>query len=574
MKMLKIAKMFVLGGLVFFAAPALQAQEVLKHPRVVELEDSLKNNASEYIKSRFPNAPFMVQIRVDPLRRDSSFSRDGSAEGEKELPYYSTEVEDEIRDEWDNPQYPLNGLLNRVKRIKVDISVPGQLRESEVSELKDGIFHVLHLTPARDEVEVSRRDWKLNEFPWMTIYIALGVLFAFLVGLLLINRQSTNRLANALQNIKLDSSQNSRGTAPAPFRSNEMESSAKTKSQELKFNDPIRMKELARKHIDFLMQGDFPNHLDLYTLDQLGKNNPEKLGAILVEFSADVQKRVFAYSKDFFWVQALNKPGFLDFECLETLQTLSQNLRIPDSNDWSKTVLVVWRLGFQLSDFVKRNLSKEEAFALLASMPKGTAISTARKVFPGSWAEILDPGFKTAKPSKERQDQIYKQAVQLVPLSDLNVVARYREEIELLNFLKLVDPAEERDIYGAAPSASIIHSQRPPFFPIFDLPEEDMKHFVSHVPFEMWAQALFNVPKSERAKVDVHFSEKQKYLLIERLKAFDAQPPGVTVIGNTREQIGTLLHSWMIEKAMKAGDENLNPKVSEEASVDDKNRAA
>jgi hypothetical protein len=573
MNMSQFFSRFFLGAFVFTIALSVSSQEILKHPRVVELEDSLKNNASEYIKSRFPSAPFMVQVRVDPLRRDTARSGGSGLGADRELPYYSAEDEEEIRDEWDNPQFPLNGLLNRVKRINVDISVPGQLKESEVTELKQGIFQVLHLTPARDEVDISRRDWSLNEFPWMTIYIALGVLVAFLIGLLAITRQSTSRIASALKQIKIDGQQNSRSSSAPAFKSNPSESLAKSQSQELKFNDPVRMKELARKHVDFLLQVEFPNHLDMYTLDHLGKNSPEKLGAILMEFPADVQKRIFSLSKDFFWVQALNKPGFLDFECLETLQTLSQNLRVLESQGWSRTVLAVWRLGFQLTDFVKK-ISKEEAFALLADMPKAVAISTARKAFPGSWADILNPGFRPARPKKDRLDQIYNQAVQLVPLSDLSVVTQYREEIELLNFLKLVDPVEERDIYGAASSSSIIHSQRPPFFPIFDLTDMDMKDFVAQVPFEMWSQALFNIPKSERAKVDTHFSEKQKFILIERFKSFDAEPPSAESIGKVREQIGAILHKWMIEKAMTASDENINPKIDEQADDDDANRAA
>ncbi len=63
-------RIFILGLCLLMTGTAF-AQEIMKHPRVVELEDGLKNSAADYIKARFPESPFMVTVKVDPKWQDS-----------------------------------------------------------------------------------------------------------------------------------------------------------------------------------------------------------------------------------------------------------------------------------------------------------------------------------------------------------------------------------------------------------------------------------------------------------------------------------------------------------------------
>lgn len=542
------------------------AQEILKHPRVVELEDSLKDGASEYVKSRFPSIPFMVTVRVDPLRRETARKYDSGAE--RNLPFFEPDEDEEIKDEWDNPQIPLKALINRVKRIQVNISVPAKLKETEVSELKDGILNVLHLTPARDEVAIARRDWVTEDVPWFALYATGATLVALLLGLLIINRTSANRIAKALTEMKLNSGASTATPPPAPvLADNETKSGGKKQSQELKFNDPIKMKELATRHIEFLTSSKtFPTHRDIFVLDKLAKEHPDKLGAILAEFPAEMQRKLFAYTSDFRWVEALNEPGYLDFECLEIFQHLTQIPREGEDLDWDHAVLAVWRLNEHRTQFIK-GLPKDDAFALLADMPKAVAVSEARKSFPGAWAAILDPNFKGARIGKARIREIHESALRIMALSDIEMVKRYREEKEILEYLKTADQVEERDVYGAAPADSLIHKVRPPFFPLFDQSPELLQWFVPTVSIEHWSLALFNLPKSERAKVDAHLTEKQKFILVDRFKKYDAHPPERAVIGKARELIGKALRKTLLEKA-KADQVN---SIENLAESDDQN---
>jgi hypothetical protein len=488
----------------------------------------------------------MITVSADPLRRDIGRTK---GEAKASLPYFDSE-EDEIKDEWDNPQIPLKALINRVKKINLTLYVPSKINEIEVNELKEGIFSSLHLTPARDEIVIQRRQWVTQEVPWIIIYVSAAILISLLLGLLFINKSSSNRIAAALGDLKTLSGANSSQNIPSavPMTEPESKSSRNKDSQEVKFADPIKMKELASRNIEFLLkEPGFPNHHDIYLLDGFGHDHPDKLGAVLAEFPSAMQEKLFSYSADSHWVEALNEPGFLDFACLEVFQAMTQHPRSKEDVEWHRTVLAVWRLNDHRTQFL-RQLSKEEAFALLNEMPKSVSVSEARKSFPGAWAAILDPSFKPAPLAAKRAKEIQNLAIQTVPLYNLAQVAQYRSERELLDYLKTADPAEERDIYGAAPATSLIHSLRPPFFVLFDQPSDVLQWFANLISTEQWALALFNLPKSERSKVDTHLSEKQRFLLIERFRRYDTNPPGRNTIGEAREQVARALKKWLDER--------------------------
>lgn len=558
-----LAAFAILAGFGSTGMNTATAQEVLKHPRVVELEDRLNRDAAAYIKARFPDVPFMVIVRVDPLRRDV---RTPSSARTESLPYFeSFENEEEIRDEWDNSQIPLMALLNRVRKISVQISVPAQLKEAEVNEMRDGIFNILHLTPARDAIEVNRREWAMESVPWLGVYIAGAALFLLLIGLLVINRTSANRIARALTEMKVQNngqSQSSGAIAPMGIES-DTSGSKRSQSQEVKFNDPIKMKELASSLIGFLVNsGKFPNHHDMFVLDRLGQTAPDKLGGLLMEFPATVQTELFKYSSGHHWVQSLNEPGFLDFECLEALQALAQNTRDERSMKVKSAVLAVWRLGDSRSKFL-RTMPRDEAFALLSEMPKSIAVAEARKAFPGAWGAILDSNFKGKELNEKRAQEIHDMAIMLEALADISEVKRYRSDKELLEYVKIADPVEEREIYEAASGDSLIHKIRPPFYPVFMQSEDVLKVFVGKISVDRWALALFNVVKSERQTVDKHLSEKQKFLLIERFKRFDQQAPSAEAVGSAREFVGVQLKKYLKDLDMAKTQAGIKAEESE-----------
>lgn len=551
--------------------PVATAQEVMKHPRVVELEDRLTRDASFYLKARFPDIPFIVTARVDPLRRENSGR--SAAQGES-LPYFEFfQDEEEFRDEWDNPSVPLSALLMRTRRISMQISVPSQVSEADLTELKEGLFNALHLTPARDSIDFNRRSWAVQEVPWIGIYIAGAAIFMLLVGLLIINRSSANRIARALTEMKAQSgNQNANQPALAPLAlDSDPGLRPKSDSQEVKFNDPIKMKELATSSLKMLFDTkEFPNHHDVFVLDRLGSSAPQKLGALLVELPSENQTELLQYSTGHHWIKALNEPGFLDFQCLEVLQSLAQNPRgkhLSASHQLTKTILAVWRLGDDRTKLL-RSISRDDAFALLSEMPKSIAVAEARRAFPGNWGAILDSKFKANLPSLARLKEIHDQAVAALPLNEISELKRYRSDKELLEYVRTADPSEEREIYEAADEGSLIHRMRPPFYILFQQSEELLKKIVQQVAVDRWSLALFNIPKTERQSIDRHMTEKQRFLLIERFKRFDQSPPPLEMIWKSREQIALTIKQLLAEQpeSQNAQDSDAESEIKDVAA--------
>jgi hypothetical protein len=526
----------------FVATKSSQAEALQKSPRVAELEDKLTRDASAYLKGRFPDQPFTVLVNIDPLRRNEGQAPSSNAQKD-DLPYLDVQ-NDDVQDEWDNPQVSLSELMVRIKRASVAVSVPSAVTDDETTEIKTALFSLLHLTPARDEVLLERKKWNSNSFPWLYVEIVSTMLFVLLIGLLFVHRNSAHRLAHALSQLKgnggqSQNEQSSQSVSAAPV-SRSSDSPKRGGGGDVKFSDPIRLKELATRLIDSLVaQKSFPNLRQMIALDQLGRRNAPALGSLLTEFPLEARKRVFSLSSDPSWLEALYSPGTMTMEALDALQTVHQQTKDVKSPAWEQLLILVWRLGDKTDGFF-RGINQPKAFAILNELPKSVSIHAGRRSFPGNWGSLLDPTFKTVSLDEADIKELTATALNLQPLSDIESLNRYREQIELLEYIKLADPREEREIYGACPPDSMIHKIRKPFYPVFEQSEDQIRLLIKSVPFDQWAVAFFNISRSERKIIEAQFSEKQRYLLSQRLKQLDSQPPDRDGIESARTQIAEL----------------------------------
>lgn len=539
------------GALLFFLCVligmvSLSVEAQVKHPRVAELEGELTKQATDYLKARFPDVPFLVTVSLDPLfRYDSNRSQNNEKEN---LPYFDLESE-EIRDEWDDPSLSGHALMARVKRALVTVSVPESLSTDEIVELKDSLSMRLGLIAARDEVLVQRRMWQKGPSHWTYMSIAGAVLFLAFFILFLIARGSVGRIANALHESQAAASK----SAPIPSVAPPVPSAAeRTEPQRppgnLKLSDPLKTKEVISKSIQLLIQnGGFPTLEDMVHLDRLAHRSPWALGGLLTEFPAEMQKVLFGYSYKVEWLEALSDPGFVEPEILESIQRLKRNLRDPSKSELERLLICIWRLGDRRAEFMKE-LKQDEALTLLHHMPKSISVATAREAFPGNWGSLLDPNFSAKPLGPGSMERIMELALDWEPLRDFSHLEKYRHERELLGYLKTVEPEEEKDIYVASPLNSIIHSVRPPFYVVFGLVKADLEHLVPRVSIEDWALAMLNVPKNERKEFESLFTEKQKFLYLEKLRAHDSNPPDKARVGEAREKIGKIVRDWMSHK--------------------------
>ena len=536
-----------------------------KHPRVAEVEDWMAKDTASYIRSRFPDTPFLVTVSLDPLRRNERASAEGSG---SRLPYFDL-GRDEIQDEWDDPQASLGELRRRVRKAVVTISLPDSIRETEVNEVKESTFALLHMIPARDEVRVVRKPWKIGTPTWPYMAVGFVGIAVFLAGLFFIFRRTINRLISAM------AQQNSKSSTPLPAASSMGSASHSDRdkkdspSGDIKFNDPIKIRELVKSGIDLLAKSAlFPTLQDMILLDRMGRKSPKTLGALLNEFTPAVQKKLFSLSFHPCWLEALNDPGELDSDCFNLLQRLlrAQTDVDKDSGPWQQYLITVWRMGDARSKFL-REVTQDEAFATLASLPKDISVPTARKAFPGSWGMVLDPKFRGK--GQIKADQVTKltaKALESCPLNDIGILEKYKHDQEVLEYLKTADVTEEREIYQAAPEDSLIHRLRAPFFKVLELDDSVLGDVVARIPLDDWAMALFNVARTERKPVEAKFTEKQHFMFLEKMKRLDAQSPDKATVGRAREYVARFTQDYLkVRDAEKAAEATSAPEESHES---------
>ncbi|MBS1962734.1 MAG: hypothetical protein JST04_10990 [Bdellovibrionales bacterium] len=552
---MKIGKLAPLAALalaitgIFAGTESARSEPIAKHPRVAELEDSLRDNASVYLKARFPDRPFLVTVSVDPLRRSSAKNAPTD-----ELPYFDSSSED-IQDEWDDPQVPLTQLISRTTKISVAVSLSTALSDNEVAEVKDSLMKTLHLVPARDEVQFNFRNWTTSSEKWVYPTIAVGIALLFLFGFFLIQRTGVAKLTTALKEQKTaaasggGASIGAMGAMPSPVSTGGRgESSSTTVRGGVQVNDPIRARELMTKFVDLLAKHPtFPTLHSMIVLEDYGERNPSGLGALLSELPLPIQTKLYALGSTDCWFKALNAPGMISMEEIELMQRLVREPATGRSRALEEMTIKVWRLGSMIPDFL-RTYPRDISMTILSYLPKNVAISAARKAFPGAWADLLDPSMRLAEMKAEKIEEISRNATELRALGELEDFRKQKAESELIDYLKVASTEEEREIYLASKPDSLIHRSRPPFYAIFDEGADLLKEFCPRVTPDQWALALFNVDRVSRRKIQSFLGEKQSFLLMETIKHLDQSNPEKERVGEMRESIARQFKKYMLAK--------------------------
>lgn len=519
--------------------------QVNKHPRVLELEKSLSRQSLELLGGRFPGKPFLVKVIIDPLHRGEG---GGQTRGNERLPYMDV-AEPELVDEWDDPSLSEAYLLQRVRKILVSISVPTDLNEDELSELKATIFNNLGLLEIRDGVEINRRNWGTTQkTPWFeeNSFILLAVGWSlFMLGLFALYWFGTGRLGRALKDIQIkmkDTSSPSAAALPTPSGPLLERDQAGSSGSEMTFHDPVKNREILSTGVKILEGRHFPTLEEMILLDRLGQTDPGSLGAFLSELSPPHRARVFALSQGGHWLEAMTNPGEVSPRSLEALNKCLRMQDNPSHEGLDELLISIWRLGSRIPEFFK-SLSNEESFEILTRLPKTISLPVARQMYPGSWGRLLDTQVESKTLPSNNVQAWTKQAHQLMPLRDLKTLMRYRSEKDLLEFVKAAEPELEKEVYLAAGQDSLLWSIRPPFFEIFSLESEKLDRAIATIRIDDWALALFNVSRDLRRPIEEKLGEKMRFRLYELLKSFDGNPPSALSRQHVREKIGALVLS-------------------------------
>lgn len=539
-------KVFWIGFFIFLFGSFGLAQNA-KHPRVVELEKVLSREALEVLKGRFPDKPFLVTVKIDAMMRDRKPSSGGASE---KLPYFEI-AEEEMVDEWDDPNMPVLSLINRVRKIQVNMSVPAQLTDDEIAELKSSVTYNLGLLEARDSVEVNKRNWNTGPnrdqgFDWSLLGFGMGAWVLVMGGLLFITWLGTNRLARSIQDSAVNSKSGNSGGGGGGMISATINSTGGGDSNrggnfgsaDLKLQDPIKNREIISTGLKILSSySNFPNLEDMLIFHKSAEERPSDLGALLGEFPFELRQKLFSYSFGEKWMEAMIDPSDVSSYSIEILNKCLKVQRNETDKAWLELLIQVWRLDSKKKEFFS-GMPQADAFSILCVLPKSFAIEAARESFPGAWGQLLDPTFDVKKLPKEKTVEYSAKALKLLPLRDLHVLENYKNERELLSFLKTSDPVAEKEIYMASGETSILWTIRPPFFKVFELKPEEYDKLVARFKIEDWAVAMFNVGRGERREIEKRMTDKQKFRYFEMLKSYDLKNPLKSRVGEVRELIG------------------------------------
>lgn len=528
------------------------AQERSTHPRVLEVEKMINREALDFLRARFPGRPFIVTSTVDPLRRPKK------GEGAEVLPYYEMDDEEQF-DEWDDKTIPTATLISRVKKIGLVITVPADLTEDDLTEIKASLLPSLGLVEGRDTIEIRKRSWlgappeDSSKLSWYNVSVISGLLVLFLGGMLAVLLLAANRVSRGLGS--LGASKDSGAEAPAAVQispsavggglggggvdaGSSRSSGGLGGSSDVRMLDSLEFLEHVQSGIKFLnSHADFPRLEDMLIFESFAEKNPGEFGSFLLEMPYDLRMKIFGYSQSLPWLDAMTQPtdvGKLTLDCLRKCLRVQRNDK---EVAWQNLLVLVWRLKDHGQTFFQ-GIPQNDAMAIMAHLPKGDGLHWARMMFPGSWGQILDASFRP-KPLDELTIRKYSEkALSILPLRKADVVDNYRAEKEVLQYVRMASVQSEREVYMAAGESSSIRAVRAPFYPFFDMNAEQYKVILAKFNMEEWAIALFDTPKPDRKIFESIMSQKQKVRLYEMFRRLEAKHPGPIVTADVRERIG------------------------------------
>lgn len=528
----------------FFLVGSIASAQVSRHPRVAELEKTLAKEGLELLKGRFPDKPFLIKVKIEAMFRDAN-RRDLAQE---KLPYMDLSGE-EVVDEWDDPNTSLSTLINRVRKIHVNASIPSGLSDDEVAELKETLMSSLGMIEGRDSIEINKRNWGALDKPESSLngetvaWTAAGwiLLVSALIGSAWFATARIGRSLKEAQKMNEAGSNSAGSLGPGvSFADSTKRESNSGRGGDIRFTDPVKNREIIAGSLRVLAgHPSFPGLEDMQIFHRFGTENPSEMGALLSEFPVELRMKVFGYSYEEFWLKALTEPGEITSASVELLNRCLRIQRNDTDLEFQELLVLVWRLDNKASEFFG-GVDQNEAFAILSGIPKAISLKIARESFPGSWGQLLDSGFNPMPIPAKRVSQLKAKALELFPLRDMSLLKKFKRESDLLEFLKTADPGTEKEIYKVSGPDSMLSEVRPAFFRIFEQSEDHHLKLVSKLRIEEWAQALFNCARDDRRGIEKHFSDKQKFRYMELLKSFDGNSPDPEAIGEIREKIARI----------------------------------
>ncbi len=543
---MKSRNIIILALSLFYLAVSscLYAQEM--NPRVIEVENIIKDRVVEYVQNILPNSHFLVSVKVTPLRRNKTgYSMKGEI-----LPYFDT-VTEEVRDEWDDPTVSIFRLFKRIASSEIKIIFTSDLQLKSQQQFISDLMSYAHLVPMRDKVYIEMRPnlvASTDEFTFLghKDLKYLIFLFVFLLGLggiakFILKGGESKRDSTGVTPTASAPAVNL-GSSVASRTMSNTEQSSGALSGDLSLTDPTKTMEVIRVKIDDIVgSGTFPTLRDMVELERLALEQASSFSALVYEFPLTHQELLFQYGKGELWYKCFTEVGQIDRKVLTTLDKMLRERTIKGSELFEKLLIQAWRLGDELYDFLE-NIDKEYAYSILYYLPKNISIPIGRKLFAGSWGDLVRATkIPPINDSAILQELIYD-AYEIKPLLSYQSLEAYKNSRDLLEYLTFAGVKEEEDIYSVVGKQSDIYRLRPPFFKFFTLDDKLRQEVFESFSLQDWALAIFDTERHYRKIIDRLLDDKQKYLLSTFLREFDTNAPDLVARGHIREAIGRMTY--------------------------------
>ncbi len=507
--------------------------------RIPEIEQYYIDKVSSLLKTRFPETPFTVFVQIDAGDRNKDHSRKKEIRrGDNaivQLPYLEVEEEEEIS-VWNRTDIPLGTLIGLLEKVAIRIQIDSSVGDMELKDLQENIAKQLKLDANADIIEIAKVPFNMAEKRAQRLWIAFSVLASILAtagvfwwlskasvkslvkGLaqpISEIGKSTQEFANSALNIAADLSQPS-SVADRVESTDDKELSLGSNLIEIRKS----ALELLQRNAEMFKS---PDARFLSFLEQQGRDNPTEMGAILAELDQASIKSLYKFGWGDWWFTALASPAPLTPASIKILSEIDRLRLRWHFNDDDKTKssrnketgIIFGRLNEKELATVLNGVSIQDAEPLLHLLPRSHALSVAKNLYPGQWATLLDSKKKLSVLKEDLVDKLLKKALEVKPLRVESEIQTFFADLDLVKYLEVASPRDEKDFYMVLPNDSKIKSDRFPFYKVFEAPKEVKKLMGGDINAKDWASILAGCEQSDcRSMLDA-FSDRLKFVIEE-----------------------------------------------------------
>ncbi len=499
--------------------------------RVSEVEDYYTERTSKFIQSRFPNQPFTVLAIVNIDKPESKKSQS------ENLPYF--DVVDKEQDIWSKQDVPLSTLISYVDKVAIKVDLETEMEANELNALHNQLFEFLKLSTASDKIEIKKIPPKpivpgpIQEAVNWWKFI-LGMVAAGLIGLFVLMQWSVRSLIKGLstpiseigKSTQSLASQNfSAATAPKTLAPSAGRHDSSYEARRLYKEVFEETKDLfERPSIDLM---DF--------LEEEGTQNPTAMTALFAEMKKEKLKELFAFGVGDWWFTALATAPQVSGDSLEVLHKLHRlkiknqllsttSLMDAETKDFA---LILNRLNEEELETVFRDYPFQTSAPILHLLPVNKSVRVCKKLFPGNWAQFIEPQTTKAKISPTTIKQVQQKSLDIKPLRNAQSIDSFFNETEIEKYLDHANTWDEREFYKALSPQSPLHAKRTPFYKFFDLNQEQFNLVIQEIPVQELSFILPDCERVEGHKLFESLTDRQRFRLRE---IFAQQPKGNAIL--------------------------------------------